>query len=740
MRKKRVTKIICAAVATISAVTLAFMPACGVKWSALSDKDTATAALTGTNGGFVVETEGYVYFINGRAANTDANKFGKVVKGSVQRIKRSDLDAENYSETQTVVPSVIYSGNYDAGLYIYGGYIYYSSPTTEKNTDGEVLNSNLDFKRTKLDGTDMTDTYFWQSSDNAVDYRYVEVDDTVYLIYALSENLYGTSATNIHSVNCNTRENTILAYNVTDYAFDTVDVGNPYIYYTMNVPQFLDGESSNYSYNQLYRVRADVTESPREYDFSEVEDYNPEENPVYINFGDFVLDGIGMLNNHSERITQLNYAYYHTGKDYSSLSNDDYTYEITGYKGGAVYFTRKGNANSLTNLYCLENSSVTAEWDAVAANAQISPLIAGSDSTEYQFVKMSVGGQEEKLYAINASSSGIIRSEVTADGKLENQLTVSSASSATVLKIREENGNVNLYYSVSGGNGYSVNRIAVDGDEDDYNKLSPETESDLTYRGVKILDLDANSSWFKPEFVGDKLLFASETTGMSNYNYIMVFDLGGENGAVKTNNQIDKLNQKYEDLTEKMEEYDDEDSDVYDGLANALKYAFYTGDGEYIDELIKAYVDIQDKENIYSEDAVEVFKDFLAREGDWADYKDDYKTINGEKVYANSRDYYYSVIGKISESDAEGIKDYYKTEYMKAYPEDTSTWWQKLSTGAKVGFIIGMVACGLLVIAGVTVLVIFLVKRKKNKGEGGEEKMHVDITDDKDVDVYGEEQ
>ncbi|MDE7086818.1 MAG: hypothetical protein K2O67_01365, partial [Clostridia bacterium] len=326
MRKVKFTKIICAAVAAISAAALAFAPACSARWDGVSgDKDTATEAVKGANGGFVTETEDYVYFINGKASNTDENNFGSVLKGSVQRIKKDDLNAGNYADTQTVVPSVIYSGTYHAGLYIYGGYLYYTTPTTERNSDGETLNSNLDFKRTKLDGSDTTGSYIWQSSDNGVDYRFVQVGETVYIIYALSENLYGTSATNVHSVNCTTGENTILAYNVSAYAFDTVDAENPYIYYTMDVPQYFGG--SNYGYNQLYRVRADVTESPREYNFDDVEDYDAEKDPVYINKGDFVFDGIGLVNNSTgNRITQLNFGHY-SKKDYD-INHDDYTYEI----------------------------------------------------------------------------------------------------------------------------------------------------------------------------------------------------------------------------------------------------------------------------------------------------------------------------------------------------------------------------------------------------------------------------
>lgn len=743
---KRFTKIICLSVAAISAFTLAFTSACSVKWSGVDGgKDASTQAVEGTNGGFVTETADYVYFINGKANNTDANKFGTVLKGSVQRISRQDLNAGNYGNTQTVVPSVIYSGSYDAGLYIYDGYLYYTSPTTEKNTDGEVLNSNLDFKRTKLDGTDTTKTYIWQSSDNAVDYRYVQVDGTVYILYALSENLYGTSATNIHSVNCSTGANTLIAYNVQSYVFDTENAENPYVYYTMNVPYYF-GSGSNYSYNQLYRARADVTSSPREYDFGDVKDYDAAKDPVYVNYGEYVFDGIGKLDYESGRVSQLNFAHYN-GKLHGTagaygIAHAGYSYSLRSYKDGVLYYTRQMNGSSLTSLHTLSDGDIKSDWDAVQANVTATPLISGADTTEYEFITLN-----GELYAINASASGITRSKVE-NGVVGDPLTVSTAASATILKIAEKdaaNGydHTYVYYSVSGGNGYTVNRIAVDGTEDDYKKLSTTVKPDPTYRSIKILDLDACSSWYMPEFVSGthKLMFASETEGMSSYNYIMVCDLEGKDG-VMTNAEISDLNEKYTSVTEKIDEYDEnknpDGSVAYDGLTNALKYQFATGDSDYIEELRKAYTDVlgKDKEYAYTDEVVEICKQFAAAEGDW----ESFKAGDGESYNSNNRNYYYSVIGRMTEADEKGFKDGLRGTYMKEYPVDNSTWWEGLSSGAKAGFIIGMIACGLVVIGGVTVLTVWLVKRKKRAAEeGGQEKPEIDITDDKNVNVYGDD-
>lgn len=752
--RKRFTKIICAAIATISAFSLVIAPACNNYKRTGVDKDT-TADNVSSNGGFLVETGDYVYFVNGVASNTDDNTFGEVVKGSIQRLAKSDIEEGNYRNSQTIVPLVVYSGSHDAGIYIYDDYIYYTTPTIEMNADGEVLNSQLDFKRTSLDGSETMSDYFWQSTDNTVDYRYVEVDGTVYILYAISESLYGSTTTNIHSVNCETKENTLLAYNVSEYVFDTADAENPYVYYTMGVTQYLGSSNSiSMSYNQLYRVRADATESPREYDFSYVTDYDAEEDPLYVNLGDFVFDGIGKTQIETEgRLTQFNFAW---GKDTEyKINNSEYKYSLKSYEDGVLIFTRTSSTGSTTgNSYRLTDETIPTaadgriedSWDAIYANSTLTPLLYGSDTNTYEYVEIN-----GKLCAILAGSDGITVGEVV-NGVVENSFRLSDDASATILDIREEQNSATeshlyMYYSLTGGNGYTLYRIAIDGDSDDYNKLSEESTWDATwtYRGIRILDLDIASGWFMPEFVGNTLFFASETDNMSDYNYIMACDLGTDSGYMMTNSQINDLNEKFEEVNDKIYDYNDETnadgSAAYQYLSDALKYLYFTRDEGYLDELIQAYVDILDKseEYLYSTRSAEIYHEFYDVEEDWAGYADDYKMINGEKITANFADYYYTVAGVMSEDDEEALRESYRSEYMQAYPTDDSTWWEKLSTVSKVFFIIGMCVAGLAVIAGVTVLTIWLVRRHRNRPSREERKMFVDITDDKELDVYGED-
>lgn len=763
--RKPITKIICVATAAISALGITLASGCNsLRYSGVSTEDTTAANVT-SNGGFLVQTGDYVYFVNGAGSNSADNTFGSVVKGSVQRISKADLAAHNYSASETVVPLVTYSEHYNAGIYVYGDRIYYATPSTAKNSSGEVQYTKLEFKSTSLNGKDTMSDNYYRASSAALSYRYVSVNDVVYLMYACSETLYSESSavTNIHSVNTVTGEDTILAYNVSDYEFDSVDPENPYVFYTMDVTNYLGSDNQvSESYNQLYMVRADATQSLKEYDFSYVADYDASVDPLYINRGSYVYDGIGIIENGNgdgNRVNQFNFNY-GSDKNYT-IDYTGYTYSLSSFKDGRLLFKAKQNGDSSESLYSLTLSAIDADgngrtdesWDAIDANKNLKTdnlLLTVSDDTDYTFVN--IGGVEKVIYA---GEKGIELGRF-AGGKLVDKYAITDGGSPSFLAIRDEltateDGTSTetakyLYYSLTGGNGYTFYRIAIDGAETDYKTNKLPFADVYKYSEVRILDLDASSSWYLPEFVGNQILFASETKGMGEYNYIMACDLTSADGRMMSNAELNAYNEKYKAVADKIAEYGEAEnadgSKAYQYLPDALTYLFHTGDKEYLDELIKAYVDIEGRseEYLYSKASAEIYKDFAAAEGDWEEYKDQTKTINGQTVNANSRNYYYSVVGKVTQADEESIRDGLRATYMQAYPEDTATWWDGLSVAARVWFIIGMCAAGLLVIGGAVVLTVWLIKKRgaSNVGEVGE-KLKVDITDDKNIDVYGDE-
>lgn len=759
--RKPFTKIICLATAAISAAGITLASGCGsLRYSGVSKEDTSYENVT-SNGGFLVQTGDYVYFINGVEANSADNSFGSVVKGSVQRISKVDLAEHNYASSETVVPLVTYSEHYNAGIYIYGNRIYYATPSTAKNSTGEVQYTKLEFKSSALNGKDTMSDCYYRASSAALSYRYVEVGGTVYLMYALSESLYSESSavTNIHSINTATGEDTLIAYNVSDYEFDSADPTNPYVFYTMKVTNYLGSENSvTESYNQLYMARADATESLKEYNFDYVADYDPDENPLYVNRGSYVYDGIGIIE-YGNSVNQFNYNYL-SDREYT-IDHTGYTYGLSSYKNGRLLFTGKQNGDSSDSLYRIDVNSLDtdkdgktdASWDAIDANNRLKTdnlLLTVSDGKDYTFV--TINGDEKVMYAGN---SGIEIGEFTG-GKLENTYAITDGGAPSFIAVREEttaaeNGAGTesaqyLYYSLTGGNGYTFYRIAIDGEETDYETNKLPYEDVYKYSEVRILDLDASSSWYLPEFVDNQIIFASETEGYGDYNYVMACDLSSADGDMMSNKELDEYNKEYEAVAEKIAAYGDEENadgtKAYQYLSDALTYLFHTGDRGYLDELIKAYVDIAGKseEYLYSKASADIYKNFADAEGDWADYATRTKKLNGEDVRANSRDYYYSVVGKVTDADAESIRDGLRSSYMQSYPEKDATWWDGLNTAARVWFVIGMCVAGLLVIGGAVVLTVWLVRKRKSDSDGeAEEKLKVDITDDKNIDVYGDE-
>ncbi len=183
------TKILC----VIAAFCLAaVMAACGENTSV--DMDNSGNVIG--NGGFVVETGDYVYFINGVETYSTEYKTGEVVKGALMRVKKSDFPKLGTADwanvnSETVVSKLIVSDDYTAGFYIFGDYVYYAVPSAEKDNTGTLKNTKLNFFRTKLDGTSTSSKLTNQDFDKAASFRFAANGDKVYLaVYSTSLYVY----------------------------------------------------------------------------------------------------------------------------------------------------------------------------------------------------------------------------------------------------------------------------------------------------------------------------------------------------------------------------------------------------------------------------------------------------------------------------------------------------------------------------------------------------------------------
>lgn len=187
------------------AAALCGAAACGGNSSDAWEKPTFKdfgAVVAANNGGFVAETDNYVFFINGIGSSYSDNTFGKPIKGSLVAAKKTDLKT-----VQVIVPELLVASDYKAGVYLFGSgeetYAYYGTPNKEKDSSGAVANTELTFSRTRIDGT-KNEKFFTVSSLSA-EYRMAEVNGTVYIVY------YDSEDSALVSYNCSDKTKTVIA-------------------------------------------------------------------------------------------------------------------------------------------------------------------------------------------------------------------------------------------------------------------------------------------------------------------------------------------------------------------------------------------------------------------------------------------------------------------------------------------------------------------------------------------------
>ncbi|MBO5526206.1 MAG: hypothetical protein J5993_05580 [Clostridia bacterium] len=726
---------------------LASVLALGLSCSALVGCS-STPALEGdvsgevvSNSGFVVQKGNYYYFINGVEAFDSSNKTGSVVKGALMRIARSDLDAGNFGKAETVVSSLMVAGDYTSGITIYGDRVYYATPTTAKNKDGEVMSSYLDMKSTKLDGTDTSDVYL-RMTDNTAKYRFVEVDGTVYCMYVVNDS-------ELRSYNTETGKETLLVDDMDSYAFCN-DRTNPGVYYTMNVKVDMD-KDANYteSYTQVYYVTADTTEAPYTYTFDEefAEEYAKDHDgkAPYTNLGTIVLDGYG---------SECRYTQFNHNEGTTPYTPSGYTYKLFSYTNEGLYYTRSYvDTTSSTadggTLYYLADANVKSDsWNAVSGNPDSTRADAGdyNDIVSYDTTNASVaaiflkdGDNHSYLYA---EDNAIFRADVkqTANGIVrENVRIVDQASSPSLMYVDSMGEFDYLYYSTTGANGSYLYRAVYNGEQSDYNALLSKED----YKAVQILQIDFASDWYLPEKVGNYLFFANaEAIGANSYNYICVMDVSATNGALA------KLNEKYEEIDDAIAELNTKHAD----LGNLVTYYYWAGSDNpvfnryYLDDgmtgatvyentdyyhaiLAQAKEEGYTDTYLYSEYYQTAFADFVAHTGE---YLDKFKDENG--TYYNVQSYFYHWIGEVTDEDMSAIDNVFK-----------SGWVKKLDTEEEESFpvwaIVLIAVGGVLVSAGIALAIVLTVRAKNKKADSApkKQKMVVDTSDDRDIDVYADE-
>ena len=740
-KSKKIISIVAAATLAFSTVALA---GCGAKDYAgenLTAGYDATAAVT-SNGGFAVEKGNYVYFINGSEDSTANNAYGDVVKGSLMRISKTELAEAKYDAAQIVIPSLLVAGDKTAGIFIYGEYVYYATPTTDKNTQtGEVENSYLDFKRSKLDGSEAPSDYLFRLSSNSAKYRFVEVDGTVYCMFEENSAL--------KSYNVATGKTTVLVSGAKSSFFYDTDVENPNVYYTMGVTYDLDEENSTSAqYDQVYVVNAATTATTTSTDstvgytaklggkdvvsYSFKKSYVEENGDVddyttypYVNLGSLVLDGVGSATTGADSSdTRFNTA----GSKADSAEPLGYNYTIQSYQNDGLYFTRKAitataSETENTKLYYLADEKAD-NWNAVKGNASVDTVALDTTyaSTTALF-EVNEDGSHTYFY-VDGSVLKKATAKVEVDTATQEEKFVTTTvtlaweiSSATLWKTEGEF----LYYYASASNGNNITRIKCDGEADNYNPLLATDE----YKPVTLPLVDWNSAWYKPEFINANgttiVLYCNAQSygaGSTAYNYVYATKAGTTAEILATQEKLDKVNEFIDSYTDNSQ------------LQAVMDYYFKTGKTEAFDA-------VKDVADLYTEYQKDEFASFVAM----FDKADDEATeeVEGFKGTGILETECIALVGRMTEEDKEAIATNWADSLLSETVEEEED--EGLPTWALILIIVG----GVLVVAGATAGVWYYVSKKKAAAKKAESVVNayrkkIDTTDDKTIDVYADEE
>ncbi len=734
IKSKKIISIAAAAVLSFSTLALASCGSKEYKGDKLEGYD--SAATVSSNGGFAVEKGDYVYFINGKEENTVDNTYGNVVKGALMRISKADLAAGKGEEAKIVVPSLLVSGNYDSGIYIYGDYVYYATPTADKNNDGSVANTSLDFKRAKLDGSEAPmggkNDYFFRLSSNTVKYRFVEDGENgVYCLYEENSQL--------KSYSVETGKTTVLVSGASTFYYDMDDLSSPVVYYTMSVSQDLDKTTpTQQAYNQIFSVSAGNTvevdsaaasykaknakgEVVAAYDFDEkfmkenakdkgydLSDYTTY---PYVNLGQLVLDGIGsQIDAFPTHVEDAMTEEEKTAKAGDKANADEpmgYVYTLRKQGNEGLYFTRTTvvkNGSEDAKLFYIP--AARDNWNAITSNKDAdivaTDITTASDTAFYEIN----GGVHTYVYL-----DGNILKRVTTDADGNAAETVSLAHGVSSATFWKADGDY-LYYYGTGTNGKNITRINYKGsaDENDYGFLGKKE-----YEPVTLALVDWSDSWYKPETFkvnGETIVLYPNAQSFGSdsvaYNYIYATKIG-------TTEEIIANNEKVEEIDEYIEEFTNA------ALKSLMKCYFRNGNGATYDtdETVRA---------MYSEKQVKGYEDFKAEFGAEGKFKD---SLESNFIYR---------IGRMKEEDAEAIETSWANYLLHEEEEEEE---DGLPTWAIVLIVCGSV---LVVAAAVTIPVIVCAKKKKARKAkeeaivGAYKRKKIDTTDDKSIDVYAEEE
>ena len=188
---------------TFSLCLLLCVVTLGLAGCGKSKKETVdTSIATYGNGGMVATRGDYVYFVNGYNSYStfdEDNLNTKFDVGGLYRAKLNDVGGFDYDENGSVIGAEKISshlvGFENTSIYVFGNHVYYATPITEVDKEGELQTSKLEFRRVAIDGGKTKELYQSKSNGDKIDYEFYYADGNVYLVINEDGTLYSVKCT-----------------------------------------------------------------------------------------------------------------------------------------------------------------------------------------------------------------------------------------------------------------------------------------------------------------------------------------------------------------------------------------------------------------------------------------------------------------------------------------------------------------------------------------------------------------
>ena len=457
------------------------------------------------NGGFAVVKGDYVYFVNGSAANSMDNTFGNVVKGAIMRVKVSDLGKAD-AAVETVVPKIVYT-DYDgdgAGLFIEGDYVYYPTPSDKRNSNGEVKNTEIEFMKTKLDGSDPSVIATVDALDTP--FRFYAEQGKVYLTVYVTDTEDGESVNRFVTY---AEDGSIVKKSAKISSYDLGAFGCKYAYYVHNA--YNETTKQDESFNEVYRYAFDGSEDALV--FNGVSGYSDKDNGIGTQGATFA-------------IKENTADYLFVSMTYVDTSVADYTvYGAIAHKDVKVA-EENGTPAYRVNYNALE---IINEGDNNAS-------AIFSDDSLYL-------GKNAIVY--NDATYGVIAYNYqAADKDLKEGLVYLFDDAALKTYTYEYSENGYMYYS-NEGYYYRLNVAALIDAETGVKKTADVNIERLTYKQTY-----TKGDWFKAEIIGDYMLYSK--SGAPYYGYVYAVglkDIETKYGKALSDITEEEIDEYVEELT-----------------------------------------------------------------------------------------------------------------------------------------------------------------------------------------------